>query len=180
MTETAEKRLEVLESSGYEQTNFDVVVNMSRSLDEDRIWLTLVYNGDLWDEEMMTRLGRYYTVACERMLRGLEECHDMETLLSSEEVHQQLVEWNGAMISYERAPVHEQIAAQARRTPEAVAVVCGELSLSYAELNDKAERLARDLAEAGVEMETRVGIFLRPFGEVMDCVLGVHNTAVNY
>src|SRR5258708_33585883 len=101
------------------------------------------------------------------MVRGLDERHDMETLLSSEEVHQQLVEWNGAMISYERAPVHEQIAAQARRTPEAVAVVCGELSLSYAELNDKAERLARYLAEAGWVMENRVGICLRRCGGVM-------------
>src|SRR5258708_38143896 len=94
MTETAAKRLEVLGSSGYEQTNFDGVVNMSRSLDDDQMRLTLVYNGDLWAEAMMTSMGRYYTVACERMLRGLDERHAVETLLSAEEVLQQLVGWN--------------------------------------------------------------------------------------
>src|SRR5258708_15620333 len=122
---------------------------------------------------MMTSMGRYYTVACERMLRGLDERHAVETLLSAEEVLQQLVGWNGATISYERARVHEQIAAQARRTPEAVAVVCGEMSLSYEKLNEKGGGLAQYLAEAGVELETRVGICLRRSVEMMIGVLGV-------
>ena len=54
--------------------------------------------------------------------------------------------------------IHELVEAQAERTPEAVAVVCGEGRLTYGELNRRANLLARHLASLGVRREVMVGI----------------------
>jgi amino acid adenylation domain-containing protein len=76
--------------------------------------------------------------------------------------------------------IHEQFEEQARKRPEAVAVVYGEQRLSYGELNAKADRLARYLVEAGVGVESRVGIYLRRSAEMMIGALGVMKAGAAY
>jgi amino acid adenylation domain-containing protein len=56
--------------------------------------------------------------------------------------------------------IHELFEAQARRTPEAVAVVFEDQSLTYGELNRLADRLAHELTANGVGPEVLVGAFL--------------------
>ncbi|MEO5934824.1 MAG: amino acid adenylation domain-containing protein, partial [Duganella sp.] len=58
------------------------------------------------------------------------------------------------------APVHRRFEAQAAVRPDAVALLCGGDSLSYAELNRRANRLAHRLTELGVGPESLVGIAL--------------------
>ncbi len=172
MTSTTENKLEVLNSSGFEQTNFNLVVNVSRSVDDDSLRLVLVYNDQIWNEDFIGRLTQYYVRAYEQMLEGLDKPHHLQTLLGEQEV-QQVVEWNATEKEYRRERVEEQFEEQAEKTPKAVAVVCGEKSLSYGELNEKAERLARYLEEAGVGEESRVGIYVNRSLEMMIGVLGV-------
>src|SRR5262249_49278690 len=76
--------------------------------------------------------------------------------------------------------VHELFEEQAEKTPEACAVVYGDGRLSYRELNTKAERLARYLAEAGVALESRVGICLGRSLEMMVGALGVMKAGATY
>ena len=81
-------------------------------------------------------------------------------LLSTAEVDAALRAWEGPALaspapfasSHARtfAPVHERIAAQAARTPHAVAVEGGDRPVTYAELEDRAARLARRLRALGV------------------------------
>ncbi|MCF1496609.1 AMP-binding protein, partial [Agrobacterium vitis] len=54
--------------------------------------------------------------------------------------------------------IHELFEAQVERTPEAVAVVYDEASLSYGELNARANRLAHHLRGLGVRPDDRVAI----------------------
>ena len=62
-----------------------------------------------------------------------------------------LVEWNATARDYELDAAFPRLfEAQVERTPDAVAVVCGSSQLNYAELNRRANSLARLLAEQGV------------------------------
>jgi amino acid adenylation domain-containing protein/non-ribosomal peptide synthase protein (TIGR01720 family) len=71
------------------------------------------------------------------------------------------------------ATVHGLFAEQARRTPDAVAVVSGAGSLSYAELDARANRLARHLRALGVGPESRVGLAVERSAEMVVALLAI-------
>src|SRR5262249_19524516 len=82
-------------------------------------------------------------------------------VLPASERHRVLVEWNATQAEYpgERC-VHELFEAQARKTPDAVAVEFGTESVSYGELNRRANRLAHHLVSLGVSPDSRVALCL--------------------
>ncbi|GAA3804735.1 hypothetical protein GCM10022226_25780 [Sphaerisporangium flaviroseum] len=69
--------------------------------------------------------------------------------------------------------LHRLVTAQAARTPGAVAVVYGETSLTYAELDERSDRLARHLVGLGVRPDERVAICLEQSAELAVAVVGV-------
>ena len=71
----------------------------------------------------------------------------------------QLLEWNRTEADYPRlSTIAECFAAQAARTPEAVALIAGGQALSYRELDEQSNRLAHRLQTLGVGPETLVGV----------------------
>src|SRR6185295_16319494 len=69
--------------------------------------------------------------------------------------------------------VHELFAEQAARTPEAVALVFGDETLTYAELHRRSDALARRLAALGVGAEARAGICVERGVEMVVGLLGI-------
>jgi amino acid adenylation domain-containing protein len=94
-------------------------------------------------------------------------------LLSDAERRQLLVEWNATRAPYPDRCVHELFAEQARRTPDAVAVQFEAEQLTYAELNARANRLARHLVSLGVGAEALVGICVERSIEMVLGLLGI-------
>ncbi|HYG61974.1 MAG TPA: amino acid adenylation domain-containing protein, partial [Thermoanaerobaculia bacterium] len=95
-------------------------------------------------------------------------------LLSEAERQQTVVEWNDSATGGEPLPlVHELIARHSRHTPEALAVAHGDETLSYGELDVRARRLARRLAELGVGPEVRVGLLLERSIELVVGLLSI-------
>ncbi|WP_445179056.1 non-ribosomal peptide synthetase [Pseudomonas sp. McL0111] len=76
--------------------------------------------------------------------------------------------------------VHERIAAQARVTPQALAVQAGELRLSYGELNVQANRLAHRLLASGAAPGKRVGLALHRSPQMIVSLLAVLKTGAAY
>src|SRR6185437_6908680 len=68
---------------------------------------------------------------------------------------------------------HRMVEEQARRVPRAVAVAVGEQMVSYAELNARANQLARALVESGVGAEDRVAVLMPPSVDLVVVLLGV-------
>ncbi|MCF2133805.1 MULTISPECIES: non-ribosomal peptide synthetase [Mycetohabitans] len=84
---------------------------------------------------------------------------DSIDLLDADERHRLLVEWNATKQDYpSHWCVHQLFEAQVERTPEAPALVFEAQTLSYAQLNAQANRLAHQLIELGVKPDTRVAI----------------------
>jgi amino acid adenylation domain-containing protein len=94
-------------------------------------------------------------------------------VLTEQERHQLLVEWNDTAEPYPNRCVHELIREQAGLNPEKIGVSCGETELSYRELEDRASRLANHLATLGVGPEVLVGICLTRSTDMVVGLLGI-------
>jgi amino acid adenylation domain-containing protein len=85
-----------------------------------------------------------------------------------------VVGWNRTTAKYPaELCIHQLFEAQAAKTPDAPAVRFGDAALTYRELDERANRLARHLAGRGVGPEVRVGICLERGLEAMVAMLGV-------
>ncbi|WP_345025589.1 condensation domain-containing protein, partial [Actinomadura keratinilytica] len=116
--------------------------------------LRLTYRPDLFDEPTV----RTYA---DRLLRVLEQiAADPERAISRIEVLDEtersalLESWNDTGTSVPDVLIPDQIRAWAQRTPDAVALRCGEASLTYAALDERSNQLARYLRDAGVGRES--------------------------
>ncbi len=95
-------------------------------------------------------------------------------LLSESARQQLLVEWNAtAVVSPQEACLHELFAAQADRTPETVALLCRDQSVTYRELNSRANQLAHYLRGRGVGRGVLVGICVERSIEAVVGLLGI-------
>ena len=135
--------------------------------------LRLSYRPDLFEragmEAMAGRLVRLLEAAVadpERAIGSLE-------LLSPAERRIILEEWNATARAITSATVPELFAAQAAKTPAAVAVVFAEESLSYAELDAGANQLAHHLRALGVGPEVVVGLCLERSPAMIIALLGI-------
>ena len=94
--------------------------------------------------------------------------------MSIEERQLVLVEWNRTQRDYPRDKcVHQLFDEQAARTPEAVAVVFEETTLTYRELNARANQLAHHLRSLGVAPEALVGLWLERSLEMVVALLAI-------
>jgi len=95
------------------------------------------------------------------------------SLLSDEERMELLAALEAAPVDYPRACVHQLFERQAAATPERVAVVGGDSSLTYRELNEGANRLAHRLQAFGVGPDVPVGLCLDRSPEMIQALLGI-------
>ena len=96
------------------------------------------------------------------------------SMLADSECHQLVDEWNQTAADYPRDKTfHELFESQAALTPEASAVVFEDQSLTYAELNARANCLAHYLRAKGVESEVLVGLCVERSLEMVVGVLGI-------
>ncbi|HEY0793552.1 MAG TPA: amino acid adenylation domain-containing protein [Chthoniobacterales bacterium] len=132
------------------------------------------YAGDLFQAETVARMARHFTHLLHAVAVAPEEAVHRLNLLPEEERHCVVVEWNQTERAYPGDKcIHQLFEDQAERTPEAVAVVFNAESLTYRELNRKANRFARLLAEAGAGPETRVGLCLERSAAMVVAMLAV-------
>jgi amino acid adenylation domain-containing protein len=135
--------------------------DLSLTLYEDggRIRGAVEYATALFDGATVGRSLSYLRRVLEAM--AADEHRSVEALPLLPEAERRLLveEWNATDAEYAAdACVHELFEARAARAPDASAVVFGEMSLSYGELNARANRLARYLHERGVGPDARVAI----------------------
>jgi amino acid adenylation domain-containing protein len=134
---------------------------------------TLVYRRALFDAGTVERMAEHLVILLEAMAADPESRLSGLSLLHGAERDRVLEAWNETAVELPRACVHELFAEQAARTPGAPAVVAREDTLTYAELERRADRLAHLLRTRGVGPETRAGIFLERTPEMVVAMLAV-------
>ncbi|MEM9489440.1 MAG: condensation domain-containing protein, partial [Myxococcota bacterium] len=88
--------------------------------------------------------------------------------------------YNQTASPYPQSCIHEQFAAQVRQRPDAIAVVCGARSHTYAELDERSDRLASVLRTHGIGLEQRVGLCVERSVEMIVGMLGILKAGAAY
>ncbi|HBL28790.1 MAG TPA: non-ribosomal peptide synthetase, partial [Acidobacteria bacterium] len=134
----------------------------------------LEHNRDLFDAGTVERLGaRFAALLAAAVADPGCPVGDLP-LLSPAEVEQLVTGWNDTAEPFPAdLCVHERIAAQAARTPEAVALSFGGEPLFYQELVERAGRLARRLVRLGVGPDVPVGLCADRSPALLVGVLGI-------
>jgi len=134
----------------------------------------LEYDTDLFDASTAARMVGNYINLLERIAAAPGQRISSYSLLSEADRKRILVEWNATARDYELNSAFPRLfEAQVERTPDAVAVVCGATQLNYAELNERANSLARLLVGQGVGAESVVGLLMRRDVNLLISILAV-------
>ncbi|HEX6747845.1 MAG TPA: non-ribosomal peptide synthase/polyketide synthase [Longimicrobium sp.] len=141
----------------------------------------LNYSTDLFERGTIERMLGHLERVLEQVAADADVRLSRLELLGESERALVLEEWNrtGAEYPADRC-IHELFEMQAARTPGAVALRFEEESLTYAELNARANRLAHHLAGLGAGPEARVGICVDRSAEMVVAMLAVLKSGAAY
>ena len=99
------------------------------------------YSSDLFEGETIKRMVEHFNILLQSLVADPTQRLSQLALLSTEERFQILNEWNQTSTEYPHVQsIHELFEAQAKRTPEVVALSFGTEQVSYRELNERANR----------------------------------------
>ncbi|HEY0859108.1 MAG TPA: amino acid adenylation domain-containing protein, partial [Albitalea sp.] len=165
------ERFGIAGSQSFEATDFALMTSFSDT--PQQLAFDVKADPGRLSAAQLTRVRGYYLAVLQAMADDVQAPHDSMLLLSEAERGQLLVEWNATQAEYpSQTCIHELIEAQVRRTPDAPAVV-GVHTLTYAELNTQANRLARHLRRLGVRPDTRVGVCMRRDEQMVVALLAI-------
>ncbi|WP_143665057.1 non-ribosomal peptide synthetase, partial [Streptomyces cacaoi] len=161
-----------------ETTNYPLTLT---AYAEDGLRFVLGYDPELFTASTVRRLADRFARTLEAVIDDAERPLSALPLITGAELERVLgTEWTGAVGAPAGRSLVEVFTEQAAARPSAPAVVRGERTLSYAELEAEARRLARVLVASGVRSESRVGLLLGRSADVVVAMLAVLKTGAAY
>ncbi|HEV2799874.1 MAG TPA: amino acid adenylation domain-containing protein, partial [Pyrinomonadaceae bacterium] len=153
-------------------SKFDLMLTLSES--GGRLVGGLEYRTDLFARETVERMSLHLSNIFQSVTEDAGQNLSSVGMLSAAEVRQLTCAWNDTATRYPKdSCIHELFEQQAAHAPEATALQFGVESISYGELNRRANQLAAYLRRRGVGAESRVGVCLERGAELIVAVLGV-------
>ncbi len=152
-------------------TAYDLTLSLARGAKGLEGWIE--YATDLYDAATVTRMAERLLVVLDAICANPDQRLSSIPLLPEHEWRQLLVDWNATRTEYPEACVHALFSAQAALMPDALAVVCGDESLTYRELDQRANAVARRLRARGVGPEVVVGLCAERSLELVTGLLGI-------
>jgi non-ribosomal peptide synthetase component F len=161
---------------------FSLVLDASEN--RERLVLNFIFNIDLFDLSTIERMSGHFRRLLASVVAEADRPVNALTHLTSDERQQVLTKWNDTSVDYKidyaDLCIHEVFEQQAALTPDAVALVYESESLSYRELNERANELAHYLQERGVGPESLVAVLLERSTEMVVSLLGVLKAGAAY
>ncbi|MBI5950957.1 MAG: amino acid adenylation domain-containing protein [Chloroflexi bacterium] len=119
------------------------------------------FNAEYYTAEDAGRIPGLFLIFMENLVNDFDQLCAHISLLTKDQFTEQIESWNCTEVDFpSETTIHALIELQADQTPESLAVVFGGLSLTYAELDRRANQLAHVLRSSGVSSGTLVGLFL--------------------
>ncbi|GAA2515988.1 hypothetical protein GCM10010423_04260 [Streptomyces levis] len=141
---------------------------------------SLDYASDLFDHDTAEDLAARFVRVLEAVVTEPNGSIGELEILDGAERERVLVEWNDTARAVPGATLPELFEAQVTRTPDAVAVVTEDVTLTYAQLNARANRLAHALMAQGAGPERVVAVALPRSAELVVALLAVLKSGAAY
>ncbi len=133
-----------------------------------------IFNPEVIALDDIKRIQSYFLNFVGSIFNRKEQPLTSIPLLSAAERHKLLYEWNNTKLIYSKDKcIHELIEAQAKKTPNAIAVFYNGKELTYAQLNYWANQLARELQKLEIGPESLVGVYMHRSPEMLVAILGI-------
>lgn len=169
MPELTVERLEVTTATA----KCDLTVLIEKTEKKDEFEIALEYNCDLFDSATMKRMLEHYVTVLQAVVRNPDLRIGDLPILTEAEHRFLVVESNETKRPYPEACIHELFEAQAKRNPDAIAIVFKDEMLTYRELNERADQLAVYLRNIGIRSEMLVGVLLERSPELVIAFLAI-------
>jgi amino acid adenylation domain-containing protein/non-ribosomal peptide synthase protein (TIGR01720 family) len=151
---------------------FDLTLETHES--PEGVWASLIYATDLFEAASIERMGRHLQTLLKAIVSDAQQRVGELPLLDARERQVLLHDWNPVDAPFASdLCIHQLIARQAIRTPDARAVTFAERHLTYAQLEARANPLAHALIERGVGPEVRVGVAMQRSEHLLIALLAV-------
>ena len=139
------------------------------------------YASDLFDAATMARMASHLSVLLDAATADPDRRVSELPLMPAEEARVVMEAFNDTAREYTTGEcIHHLFESQVERTPDAIAVSSGDERLTYAELNARANQLARRLRKLGVGPETRVVVCMERTPELIVSLFAVHKAGGGY
>ncbi len=161
-----------------DRSRFDLTLILDHPVDGPR--LSLEYDLELFDPTTAERMLDHFLAFLDAGAAAPDAPIGRLPMLSAGEREALLAMGRGPVRPVEARPCHALVAAQAARTPDAVAVAWTDGVLSYGELEARANRVARQLQALGVGREAPVGLVMARGPDLICALLAVLKTGGTY
>ena len=136
--------------------------------------LTWRFDPEYYTPEDAERIPALFLIFMENLARDFGQPCARIPLLTTEQFIEQIETWNHTESDFPcKTTIHAQIELQADQSPDSLAAVFGDISLTYGDLDKRANRLAHSLRSSGVTSGTLVGLFLERDLDLVIAMLAV-------
>ena len=168
-----------VEPNAKARVNFDIFWNVIES--EDCLRIDCDYNTDLFDAATIDCWLECYEALLEAIVEDMTRPLTRTSYIPSAERHRLVTELNATAADYPRdRRVHELIEQRTAEQPEATAVIFGRTSLSYRELDERANRLAHHLLTKVDGPQARIGVLVERSPAMLVALLAVWKAGGTY
>ena len=173
--------VEILGQTGFAETEFALGADFNVNTETFQIGLSLNLSTDAFSWGQAEAIRGYYSATLLAMAQEPAARYDQQSLLSTQEQQQLLVEWNDTEREYARDVfLHQFFEQQAQQSPDTLAVLFEDKQLTYGTLNQRANQLAHRLRAFGVGPDVVVGVCLERSLEMVVALLAVMKSGATY
>lgn len=171
LSRDSRQSLRVKDVENFEETNYPLTVV---AIPKQELLIQLIYDTGRFTQDTIERMaGHLQTILTGIVTEPLQRVTQLP-ILTTEEQHQLLVEWNNTEADYPLdKSLHQLFEEQVAQNPEGIAVIFEGHKLTYQQLNNRGNQLAHCLRDKGVNPESLVGIFMERSLEMVIGLLGI-------
>ncbi|MDH5548220.1 MAG: amino acid adenylation domain-containing protein, partial [Gammaproteobacteria bacterium] len=164
------ERIKIKPFQLHEQTNYPLALQIAPG---DRLIINYEFDEQHFDLKTIENIAMHFEQAFKQFVSKSSAKLGELDLLTEHEHQQLLVDWNNTSASYpDSSCIHQLIEKQCEESPNALAAIIENESLTYGELNARANQLAHYLRKQGVVADNLVGICLERSLDILVAILG--------